>query len=286
MVEPTSIDLVLYHANCTDGMGAAYAAWKLLGSKAEYIPCRHGEEPPDVTGRNVACLDYAFPNAVTKQMIEDANSLIIIDHHKSAMVDLHDVSNAIFDMKHSGAILAWNFFHPGKEPPKFLNYIEDRDLWKWELPYSREFSASFDMVPFDFDEFDKFCDDSVFDDAIKRGSYILAYSKTVVKKICDKAVKREFEDKSVMIVNSSHWMSEIGNRLSQECDFAVVWFFDHDSRQTIVSLRSFHDSIDVSEVAKKFGGGGHKKAAGFQLPGQIEIDGLFAVPPPEEENGG
>jgi len=285
MVEPTSIDLVLYHANCTDGMGAAYAAWKLLGSKAEYIPCHHGEDPPDVTGRNVACLDYAFPNAVTKQMIEDANSLIIIDHHKSAMVDLHDVSNAIFDMKHSGAILAWNFFHPGKEPPKFLNYIEDRDLWKWELPYSREFSASFDMVPFDFDEFDTFCDDSVFDDAIKRGSYILAYSKTVVKKICDKAVKREFEDKSVMIVNSSHWMSEIGNRLSQECDFAVVWFFDHASRQTIVSLRSFHDSVDVSEVAKKFGGGGHKKAAGFQLPGQIEIDGLFqdVEPMPEDE---
>jgi len=285
MVEPTSIDLVLYHANCTDGMGAAYAAWKLLGSKAEYIPCHHGEDPPDVTGRNVACLDYAFPNAVTKQMIEDANSLIIIDHHKSAMVDLHDVSNAIFDMKHSGAILAWNFFHPGKEPPKFLNYIEDRDLWKWELPYSREFSASFDMVPFDFDEFDTFCDDSVFDDAIKRGSYILAYSKTVVKKICDKAVKRQFEDKSVMIVNSSHWMSEIGNRLSQDCDFAVVWFFDHDSRQTIVSLRSFHDSVDVSEVAKKFGGGGHKKAAGFQLPGQIEIDGLFqdVEPMPEDE---
>lgn len=285
MVEPTSIDLVLYHANCTDGMGAAYAAWKLLGSKAEYIPCRHGEEPPDVSGRNVACLDYAFPNAVTKQMIEDANSLIIIDHHKSAMVDLHDVSNAIFDMKHSGAILAWNFFHPGKEPPKFLNYIEDRDLWKWELPYSREFSASFDMVPFDFDEFDTFCDDSVFDDAIKRGSYILAYSKTVVKKICDKAVKRQFEDKNVMIVNSSHWMSEIGNRLSQECDFAVVWFFDHASRQTIVSLRSFHDSVDVSEVAKKFGGGGHKKAAGFQLPGQIEIDGLFqdVEPTPEDE---
>lgn len=284
MVEPTSIDLVLYHANCTDGMGAAYAAWKLLGSKAEYLPCHHGEEPPDVTGRNVACLDYAFPNAVTKQMIEDANSLIIIDHHKSAMVDLHDVSNAIFDMKHSGAILAWNFFHPGKEPPKFLHYIEDRDLWQWELPYSREFSASFDMVPFDFDEFDKFCDDSVFDDAIKRGSYILAYSKTVVKKICDKAVKREFEDKSVMIVNSSHWMSEIGNRLSQDCDFAVVWFFDHASRQTIVSLRSFHDSVDVSEVAKKFGGGGHKKAAGFQLPGQIEIDGLFEDIKPETED--
>jgi hypothetical protein len=63
----------------------------------------------------------------------------------------------------------------------------DRDLWKWELPYSKEFSAAFDMVPFEFEEFEKFEDDSVFDDAVKRGSYILAYSKTVVKKVCDKA---------------------------------------------------------------------------------------------------
>jgi oligoribonuclease NrnB/cAMP/cGMP phosphodiesterase (DHH superfamily) len=282
MIEPTSIDLVLYHADCTDGMGAAYAAWKLLGSKAEYIPCHHGEPPPDVVGKNVACLDFAFPNAVTKQMINDSDSFIVIDHHKSAMIDLHDVSNAIFDLKHSGAILAWEFFHPGKEPPKFLSYIEDRDLWKWELPYSKEFSASFDMVPFDFDEFDKFCDDSVFDSAIKRGSYILAYSKTVIKKICDKAVRRQFEDKEVLIVNSSHWMSEIGNRLSADCDFAVVWYFEHSTRKTIVSLRSFHDTVDVSEVAKKFGGGGHKKAAGFQLKGAVQIDNLFKELPKDE----
>ena len=39
------------------------------------------------------------------------------------------------------------------------------------------------MVPFEFEEFEKFEDDSVFDDAVKRGSYILAYSKTVVKKV-------------------------------------------------------------------------------------------------------
>ena len=114
-------------------------------------------------------------------MIEDAAGLIVIDHHKSAMVELHDISNTHFDMTKSGAILSWEFFHPGKEPPKFISYIQDRDLWKWELPYSREFSAAFDMVPWEFDEYEKFEDDSVFDDAVKRGSYILAYSKTVIK---------------------------------------------------------------------------------------------------------
>lgn len=283
VVEPSSVNCVIYHADCTDGFGAAYSAWKSLGNRAEYHACKHGTVPPDVTGKVVAILDFSFNNATTKQMIEDAEGLIVIDHHKSAMVELHDISNCHFDMNHSGARLAWDFFHPGKEPPKFINYIEDRDLWKWELPYSKEFAAAFDMVPFEFEEFEKFEDDSVFDDAVKRGSYVLAYSKTVVKKVCEKASARKFEGMDVLVVNASHWMSEIGARLSPDCDFAVIWFYDHEDRIIKVSLRAFHEHVDVSEISKKFGGGGHKKAAGFTLPGDALVDDLFDVEDDEEE---
>ena len=275
VIDPNSVDTVIYHASCTDGFGAAYAAWKCLGNKAQYYACAHGTEPPDVTGKVVAILDFSFNNSTTKKMIEDAEALIIIDHHKSAMVELHDISNTHFDMNHSGARLAWDFFHPGKEPPKFINYIEDRDLWKWELPYSKEFSAAFDMVPFKFEEFEKFEDDSVFDDAVKRGSYILAYSKTVIKKVSQKAKSRRFKKKHVLVVNSSHWMSEIGSSLSPNCDFAMIWYYCHESLKTKVSLRSFHDHVDVSEIAKEFGGGGHKKAAGFTLCAPSHIEDIF-----------
>jgi oligoribonuclease NrnB/cAMP/cGMP phosphodiesterase (DHH superfamily) len=275
MIEPASVDFVIYHADCSDGFGAAYAAWKCLGKKAVYHAAKHGSTPPDVTGKNVAILDFSYDNVTIKGMIEEADDLIVIDHHKSAMVELHDISNTIFDMNHSGTILSWNFFHRGKEPPKFLLYIEDRDLWKWELPYSKEFAASFDMIPFEFEEFLKFEDDSVFDDAVKRGSYILAYSKTVVKKVCEKAKPRKYDGHDVLVVNSSHWMSEIGARLSPDCDFAVIWFYDHEERNIKVSLRAFHDHVDVSEIAKRFGGGGHKKAAGFTLPGETILDDLF-----------
>ena len=238
IVEPSLIDCIIYHADCTDGFGAAYSAWKLLGNRAEYHACKHGTPPPNIKGKSVAILDFSFDNATTKQMIEDAANLIIIDHHKSAMVELHDISNTIFDMKHSGARLAWDFFHPGKEPPKFINYIEDRDLWNWELEYSKEFSAAFDMVPFEFEEFEKFEDDSVFDDACKRGSYILAYSKTVVKKVCEQAQKRNMDGKDVLVVNSSHWMSEIGARLAPDCDFALIWYWDHETQDTKSKLAS------------------------------------------------
>ncbi len=275
MIEPTSVNCVIYHADCTDGFGAAYAAWKQLGNRAEYHPCKHGSAPPNVKDKVVAILDFSFDNETTKKMIVDATDLIVIDHHKSAMVELHDITNTHFDMAKSGAMLSWDFFHPGKESPKFIQYIQDRDLWKWELPYSKEFSAAFDMVPFEFEEFEKFEDDSVFDDAVKRGSYILAYSKTVVKKVCDKASSRKFDGMDVMVVNSSHWMSEIGARLAPDCDFAMIWYYDHEDKFIKVSLRSFHDKIDVSEISKKFGGGGHRKAAGFQLPGNAIVDDLF-----------
>ena len=275
MLEPSSVNCVIYHADCTDGFGSAYSAWKLLGNRAEYYPRKHGQLPPDVKGKNVVILDFSFNNATTKQMIEDANELLVIDHHKSAVVELHDISNTIFDMNKSGATLSWEFFHPGKEAPKFIQYITDRDLWKWELPYSKEFSAAFDMVPHDFEEFEKFEDDSVFDDSVKRGSYILAYSKTVVKKVCDKAASRKIGNKNVLVVNSSHWMSEIGARLAPDCDFAMIWYYDHINKVIKVSLRAFHEKIDVSEISKRFGGGGHKKAAGFTLPGDFKIEDLF-----------
>jgi oligoribonuclease NrnB/cAMP/cGMP phosphodiesterase (DHH superfamily) len=275
MLEPSSVDCVIYHANCTDGFGAAFSAWKLLGNRAEYHARAHGDKPPNVKGKNVVILDFSFNNKTTKKLIKEANNLLVIDHHKSAMVELHDISNTHFDMTKSGATLAWEFFHPGKESPKFIQYITDRDLWKWELPYSKEFSAAFDMVPFEFEEFEKFEDDSVFDDAVKRGSFILAYSKTVVKKVCEKAVSKKYKDMDVLVVNSSHWMSEIGAKLSPDCDFALIWYYDHDAQNTRVSLRSFHDHIDVSEIAKDFKGGGHRKAAGFTLLKDKHIDDIF-----------
>ena len=78
-----------------------------------------------------------------------------------------------------------------------------------------------------------------------------------------------------MVVNSSHWMSEIGNKLAVDCDFVVIWYYDHEKHRAKVSLRAFHEEIDVAEIAQIYGGGGHKKAAGFELPLSVHIESMF-----------
>jgi nanoRNase/pAp phosphatase (c-di-AMP/oligoRNAs hydrolase) len=79
-------------------------------------------------------------------------------------------------------------------------------------------------------------------------------------------------------------MSEIGAKLSPDCEVAVIWYYDHGSREHRVSLRSFHEHVDVSEVAKRFGGGGHRKAAGFQLSGNVSIESIFEVQESEAQD--
>ena len=87
-----------------------------------------------------------------------------------------------------------------------------------------------------------------------------------------------------MVVNSSHWMSEIGSTLAKDCDFAMIWYYDHDSCMYKASLRAFHGTMDVSEIAKSFGGGGHRKAAGFVLPKSKHPDSIFTYEPVVEED--
>jgi uncharacterized protein len=275
VLNPHEIDTILYHANCTDGFGAAWAAWKLLGGRAVYIPASYGGEIPDVTGKNVAIVDFSYPREVLEEMREKANSLVLLDHHVTAEEALKGLPYAIFDMSKSGAMLSWEFFHKDKEPPRMIKYIQDRDLWSWELPYSKEFSAAFSMVPFEFAEFDKYEDDSMVDDAIKRGGYILAYTRQIVEKEMGHADRRKLLGYDVLVVNCSHLISEVGAELAKNCDIAVIWYYSHKDASYKISLRSFHDHVDCSQVAKHFGGGGHKKASGFLIDKHCNIESIF-----------
>lgn len=271
-MDSSAIDCVIYHADCSDGFGAAWAAWKALGSRAEYIPAMHGKPPPDVKGKNVIILDFAYDKKTTKKMIKDATSFVMRDHHKSAMINLEGVAKPDwFQLDHSGCILSWEFFHPGVPAPRFLKFIENRDMgWKPYMEYSREFSTAFDMIPFEFRAYDQMLNASFVDSCIERGSHIITYADNVIEKACKNAVRKKLRGYDVLVTNASHWISEIGTKLAPDCDFALVWFWNHAEKYAKVSLRSFHPDVDCGTIAKRFNGGGHADIAGFEHHGNIE----------------
>jgi nanoRNase/pAp phosphatase (c-di-AMP/oligoRNAs hydrolase) len=261
---PQDVDLVIYHANCPDGFGAAWAAWKLLGDRAQYLPASYGDPIPNVTGKNVAILDFSYSRYDIKKMIEKANSLIVLDHHKTAQENLAGIPEAQLDMNRSGAILSWQFFHGSEDPPIFLRYIEDRDLWRFELEDSKAVSAALTSVNMTFDAFEALNNPMQFEALVDAGRAILSHNKSIVEKICKYARKTHWKGHEICIVNSADLQSEIGNYLSKQCDFAMVWYYDHVRNEYKVSLRSGPE-FDVSKIAQMWGGGGHSQAAGFTL---------------------
>jgi oligoribonuclease NrnB/cAMP/cGMP phosphodiesterase (DHH superfamily) len=273
--------IVIYHGGCADGMAAAWCFWKRFPDW-EFYPGYYGKEPPDVTDRFVYLVDFSYPREVLIKMLDVAKAVILLDHHKSMFEDLQGFSHPSFDMSHStevfsGAMLAWLYTKPATErveAPMILRHIQDRDLWKFELPHTKEVMAAVFSHPFSFEYFDWLMDLDPFDyeDLKMQGAAILRVEDKAIKGII-KATSREvyvgqnetFWWKATFVNAPPMYASEIGSRLSEEHGVVAIYYDTMYDRK--FSLRSKNGTeIDVSEIAKHYGGGGHKHAAGFAVP--------------------
>lgn len=328
--KPEEVDLVIYHAACNDGFTAAWAAWKLVGDRAEYHKRQYGEDPPDVQGKNVAIVDFSFPRKVLEQMAKDAASLVVLDHHRSAKRDLgpstrtfgiigddeYDTTikeeaaallaaisgekskamalrvevreleafpNAIFDMDKAGALMAWEWFHPGKPVPSIVQHANDRDLWKFEMPDTKAVIAGLSICKFDFSEWDNAMHmleaSSYRREFIQTGNIVLKHIEIECNSIAKKARLIEFEGVRMWATNyTGRYNSDVAQVLREfETEegsgdvpgVSLTWFYDQDNDIYRCSLRSRDDRPDVSKIAEKYGGGGHRNAAGFEYAGDI-----------------
>jgi oligoribonuclease NrnB/cAMP/cGMP phosphodiesterase (DHH superfamily) len=259
--------LVLYHANCADGFCAAWVAHLALGDFADYVPVQYGTPPPDVAGRRVYILDFSYKRPVMDAILAVTDRVVILDHHKTAEAELAGLSCARFDMNKSGGRMAWEFFFPGKPSPWLVDYTEDRDLWRWALPYSQQISAFLASHPVEFQFWDSLNADGPgserWDSWITQGDAILRYQSQQVERAVVNATEIEMDGHRVLCVNATSLISEVAGRLAEGRPFGAAWFVRGDGKRQW-SLRSTKDGIDVSEVARKRGGGGHKHAAGFE----------------------
>jgi oligoribonuclease NrnB/cAMP/cGMP phosphodiesterase (DHH superfamily) len=264
--------LVLYHDNCPDGFTAAWAVWRAVGEFAEYRGVNYGQPPvtsEDVAGRNVVLVDFTYPRAVLDEIAKHAATVRILDHHKTAQADLEgwNGGHVTFDMDRSGAGIAWDYYHvdvPGGGPrPRLVDYVEDRDLWRWKLPHSREVSEFMFAMPRTFEAWDfaaRELEDN-FDNVVSSGRILLQVKQERVKAMCKHVRWMKFGEHAIPVVNASWDFSEIGEYLAEQYNGVGGYYLDRSDRRQW-GFRSCN-GLDVSAICKQFGGGGHAAAAGF-----------------------
>lgn len=285
---PSNVDLVIYHGRCSDGFGSALASYIYFkgseginanGKLVEYFPASFNAPPPNVTGRNVLICDFSYKYDVLTKMIGDANSLAVIDHHKTAEAELKLVpdQNKVFRMDHSGAYLTWKFFFGAADVPLLIKYIEDNDIWLKKMPFTKEVTAYVFSLPFEFEEYEKLLvDDYIMHDviptAIGMGKQNTHYADQAMSMSTQKFIQIGDKYYFVAHINTSVLKSEIGNQIftkHPQCDFSAAYSLKDSA--TYFSLRSTDDRADVSAIALKYGGGGHRNAAGLMTFGTIEL---------------
>lgn len=280
--------LCLYHGDCIDGFAAAWVVHNCL--EVECVPVQYGSLPPaQASGRDVLIVDFSYPRATLELLRSMNSSVLVLDHHKTAQEDLRDLGlvptdmhswgemcdtadkalGVVFDMERSGAGLAWDFFHPGKRRPALINFVEDRDLWKFELEHTRAVHAALASYPFDFRTWDGLADETGGDRSslVIEGQAIDRRHLQMCHDIVRSGIRLiTLDGRTIPVCNANFpFASDIGNIMSEDHPFAATYCDLGDGR-TSFSLRSRKDGgADVSEIAKKFGGGGHKNAAGFTL---------------------
>lgn len=265
---------VWYHANCLDGFGAAYVLWLrfqadgLQDSEVSFEPVNYGEDPPEVFREDkIWMVDFSYKRPVMEEILAylDGNigRLTVIDHHKTAAADLEGFPGATFDMEKSGAVLTWEQVFPDQEVPMLLRYIQDADLYRFELDGSRAFRQGLWCEPRDFEHWDSI-DPCQSDEVFERGKAILRHVEMEVERISAKATSFFLGGFKVLVANSDGMASALGHELAKRSvsGVGVVWHLDGEIYRW--ELRSTADGPDVSEIAKAYGGGGHAHAAGFQ----------------------
>lgn len=262
--------VIVYHAHCADGIGAAWAAHCEF-PYADVIPAGYQKELSEeflqsITNAVVLIVDFSFDADNMRRICERAKYVELLDHHITALQKLVGFEAENFDMsscktERSGCGIVWEWLYGNEPMPPLLAHVEDRDLWLFKLPDTKQVMAGFFSYEIGLDVFDLYAYRTAPLKAA--GEVALRIENQQVTSII-KHCKREWnvQGYKIAVVNcNGMFASEVGSRLAATYDF-VITYFDDDTGGRKFSLRSKGD-VNVANLCKKFGGGGHKNAAGF-----------------------
>jgi oligoribonuclease NrnB/cAMP/cGMP phosphodiesterase (DHH superfamily) len=282
--EIKDLDICIYHDPCSDGFGAAWSVWCKFRDSIEYLPGNHATNKHDVDywlekvrDKHVVCFDFSFSRDLVEQMHAVAKSFQIIDHHASAAEEIGDLDYCYFDMNKSGAALAWEatfsveMRYKLEQVPRLIQYVQDRDLWKWELPDSKAVSNYINSIPRDFKSWSvlatQLASPAGLAEAITAGDAMLTKVDMISDEIAEDAEEWEINGHTILAANCNRLMSsDVCEKLGRKGNYPFVGCYSVKDGQATWSLRSNHGTEDVSAIAQTYpGGGGHVKAAGFTV---------------------
>lgn len=279
----TQIDICIYHDPCPDGFTAAWAVWRRYGDDVQYIGAKYGDPLPDVDGKRVLLVDFSYKREQMLTLAVRAASVTVLDHHLSAEKDFGDLLldgsvDGVFDMTKSGARLAWEWAHPDEDVPMLVQFVEDRDLWRFKLTGTEEFCEWLNTVERSFDQWNSVRtftkNPDGLNQAIRTGKILVDKFNREADAIMKSTLQwLEIDGHKVPVCNAPYmYASRIGNELvkKENAPFAATFFINPDGDK-LFSLRSLDSKVNVSEVAVKFGGGGHRNASGFKVPASHEF---------------
>lgn len=308
---------IIYHNGCIDGFTGyvvAHLSNRLTDDVIIYedVPSAN-KIPSNIDGKDIVIIDVAYKKEVLEIIFQYAKSVVFIDHHDSIKNDVIDLYNKynksnnimiVYDDRHSGATLAWSYFFPDKKVPLFVKYVEDQDIGKWEYPSTRPFILAlrtYYKLRTDTKTISKWME--LLDKAhvmslVKKGGYMQKYNDHIVSKNVPKHTLESFPSKRVYDMNPAIFKHPGQYKVAVYCghncpsvtdlgvgalermpdiDFCIMWVYNLDSKKYVLSLRS--RSVDIGEICKIFGGGGHKLAAAFSFYSKdMFIDELFEGP--------
>lgn len=282
---PAKAPLVIYHANCMDGMTAAFMAWRGLKGCCILLPWSYGNGIPAnnlVTDRVVYTVDFSFGKEhELVQLASLVKDLIMIDHHAAACADIMRIIedrnllnvSLLFNNNHSGAFLAWEYFvhsaaiaYEDCHVPPIVKYVEDSDLWKFELVNTKAYCMALSGMSMDIATYHKVCNMNI-SQLIDVGEAMLVKQRLDIQEYASRAVMcttyQEGREHHGYLCNSpSALASDLGSYLvSQGVSFAVLYEIRESTKQVKVSWRA--DGLyDCALAAQAYGGNGHKNAAG------------------------
>lgn len=285
------INFVVTHGKCSDGfMSATIVRMWLKQNGVDltnvfFYDAVYGNDfsklPDMMKDKHVIICDFAFPKFLFDKMVDATNgNILILDHHKTAQKSLQDVNPEylVFDMNHCGAFITWTYFFGFDNVPKAVLYVEDNDIWIKALPQTREFTAYMFSRKFEFEEYEKFFDDTyLIEEAFPVGTGMVIQNKSsldILTKTCIPKFIQMPDNRYYFVacVDSALLKSDLGNFVFttyKNANFSMVYSHNQYLENTSISYRSLDDRSDTTEIAKLNGGGGHRNASGALIPFKV-----------------